>query len=127
MLQRSPGPISPTPRARRVLWAITMLDVMAATWMMTSGDWLDYQSRVSAVVTLGGRHQVVFWLAVAAFAILAGVATLTGGFTTLSRIQLGALAFAGVLSVLANAGVISVVGLVVGVVMLVAIVVRAFF
>jgi hypothetical protein len=118
--------MSPTPRARRVLWAITVLDVMAATWMHTAGDWLDHQSRVSAVITLGGHHRVVFWLAVLAFAILAVLATLTGGFATISRIQLGALAFAGVLSVLALAGIISVIGLVVGVVLLVAIVVRAF-
>jgi hypothetical protein len=126
MLQRSPAPISPTPRARRVLWGITMLDVMAATWMLTAGDWLDHQSRVSAVVTLGGHHLVVFWLAVFAFAILAVVAPLTGGFALVNRVHVGALSIAGVFSVVALAGIVSVVGLVVGVVLLVAIIGRAF-
>jgi hypothetical protein len=119
--------MSPTPRARRVLWVIVMLDVMAATWMLTAGDWLDHQSRVSAVVTLGGHHLVVFWLAVLAFAILALLAPFTGGFASVTRTQLGALAFAGVVSVVALAGIVSVVGLVVGVVLLVAIIGRAFF
>jgi hypothetical protein len=119
--------MSPTPRARRLLWVIAMLDVMAATWMLTAGDWLDHQSRVSAVVTLGGHHLVVFWLAVLAFAILALLAPFTGGFASVTRTQLGALAFAGVVSVVALAGIVSVVGLVVGVVLLVAIIGRAFF
>jgi hypothetical protein len=125
VLQRSSGPVSPTPRAKRVLWAVTTLDVMAATWMITAGDWLDHQSRVSAVVTLGGHHLVVFWLAVLAFAILAVLAPLTGGFVTVTRIELGVLAFAGVVSVVALAGILSAVGLAVGVVLLVAILGRA--
>jgi hypothetical protein len=126
VLQRSPRPpVSPTPRAKRLLWAVAMLDVMAAVWMGTTGDWLDHQSRVSAVITLGGNHLLVFWLAVVAFAILAVLAPFTGGFATLNRVQLGALAGAGVISVVALAGVISVVGLVVGVVLLVAILGRA--
>jgi hypothetical protein len=127
VLQRSPGPVSPTPRAKRMLWAVATLDVMAATWMITAGDWLDRQSRVSAVVTLGGHHLVVFWLAVLAFAILALLAPFTGGFASVTRTQLGALALAGVVSVVALAGIVSVVGLVVGVVLLVAIIGRAFF
>jgi hypothetical protein len=125
VLQRSPGPVSPTPRAKRMLWAVATLDVMAATWMITAGDWLDRQSRVSAVVTLGGHHLVVFWLAVLAFAILAVVAPLTGGFATLAGVELGALSIAGVVSVVALAGILSVVGLVVGVVLLVAVLGRA--
>ena len=125
MLQRSPAPMSPTPRARRLLWAVTMLDVMAATWMLTAGDWLDHRSRVTAVVTLGGHHLVVFWLSVLSFAVLAVLAPLTGGFASVNRVHVAALSIAGVGSVVALAGLVSVVGLVVGVVLLVAILGRA--
>ena len=70
MFQRSPAePVSPTPRAKRLLWAVLTLDVMAATWMIAAGDWLDHGSRVTAVITLGGHHLVVFSLAALAFAI----------------------------------------------------------
>jgi hypothetical protein len=77
MLQRrtaADAQVSVPGRARRLLWAMTTLNVMAASWMIAAGDWLDHQSRVSAVVTLGGHHLVVLWLAVGAFAILAVLA-----------------------------------------------------
>jgi hypothetical protein len=108
-----------------VLWALATLDVMAAVWTVSAGDWLDHQSRVSAAVTLGGHHLVVLWLAVAAFAILAVVAPTSGGFAVVSRVQLAALSVAGAASVVALAGILSVVGLVVGVVLLFALVARA--
>ena len=65
-------------RYQLVLWALVALDVMVAAWMLAGGEWLD--SRMS-VVTLGGHHLVVLWLAVSGFALLAGMALLTGGFT----------------------------------------------
>ena len=122
MFRRVPEPVSPSPRAKRVLWALATLDVMAAVWMLTAGEWLDHRS---AVMTLGGHHLVVFWLAVLAFAILAVVAPLTGGFATVGWIALAALSIAGVVSVVALAGMLSVVGLVVGVVLLVGFLGRA--
>ena len=126
VLQRVPDTeVSLPPRTRRAFWAVAALDVMAAAWMLSAGDWLDRQSRVSAVVTLGGHHLVVLGLAGFAFAILAVLAPLTAGFSVANRPQLAALAVAGVASTIALAGVLSVVALVVGVALLVAIVGRA--
>jgi hypothetical protein len=127
VLQRATGTRSElSPRARRLLWLVAALNVMAASWTATAGDWLDHQSRVSAVVTLGGHHLVVLWLAVLAFMILAAVAVCTGGFAAVNRVQRVALAVAGIVSVVALAGIVSVVGLVVGVVLLAAVIGRAF-
>ena len=122
MFQRAPEPVSPSPRAKRVLWALATLDVMAAVWMLTAGEWIDHRS---PVMTLGGHHLVVVWLAVLAFATLAVVAPLTGGFATVGRIALAALSIAGVVSVVALTGMLSVVGLVVGVALLVGLLGRA--
>ena len=128
MLQRDPGldtHLSLPDRARRLPWALAGLDVMAAAWMISAGDWLDRQSRVTAVITLGGHHLVVLWLAVLGFGILAVLAPLTGGFAQLNRAQLVALSIAGVISVVAVAGIASVAALVVGTVLLVALLGRA--
>jgi hypothetical protein len=119
--QQVPLPI----RARRLLWVIATADVMAASWMIAAGDWLDHQSRVSSVVTLGGHHVVVLWLALLGFGILAVLAPLTNGFATMNRIQLAALSIAGVASVMALAGILSVAALIVGVTALVAMTGRA--
>lgn len=126
MLQQKPDThVSLPDRARRLPWALAGLDVMAAAWMISAGDWLDRQSRVTAVITLGGHHLVVLWLAVLGFGILAVLAPLTGGFAELNRLQLVALSIAGVTSVVAVAGVASVAALVVGSVVLVALLGRA--
>jgi hypothetical protein len=128
VLQRDPGTethVSLPDRARRLPWALAAFDVMAAAWMIAAGDWLDQTSRVTSVVTLGGHHLVVLWLAVLGFAILAVLAPLTGGFAELNRIQVVALSVAGVVSVVAVAGVASVAALVVGSVLLVALLGRA--
>jgi hypothetical protein len=128
VLQRDPGldaRVSLPDRARRLPWLLAGLDVMAAAWMISAGDWLDHQSRISAVITLGGHHLVVLSLAVFGFCILAVLAPLTGGFAALNRLQLVALSIAGVVSVVAVAGVASVVALVVGAVVLVALLGRA--
>jgi hypothetical protein len=119
--QQVPLPI----RARRLLWAVVTLDVMAASWMIAAGDWLDRYSRVTAVVTLGGHHIVVLWLALIGFAILAVLAPMTNGFAEANRVQLVALSIAGVASVAAFAGMISVAALVAGVAGVIAIIGRA--
>ena len=126
MLQQNPDTqVSLPDRARRLPWLLAGGDVMAASWMISAGDWLDRASRVTSVVTLGGHHLVVLWLAVLGFGILAVLAPLTGGFAELNRIHLVALSVAGVVSVVAVAGVASVAALVVGSVLLVALLGRA--
>ncbi len=128
MLQRDPGTdthVELPDRARRLPWLLVAVDVMTAAWMIAAGDWLDRASRVTSVITLGGHHHVVLWLAVAGFAILAVLAPLTGGFAELNRVQVVVLSIAGVVSVVAVAGVASVAALVVGSVLLVALLGRA--
>ncbi len=126
MLQQKPDTqLSLPDRARRLPWALAGLDVMAASWMVSAGDWLDRASRVTSVITLGGHHLVVLWLAVLGFGILAVLAPLTGGFAELNRVQLVALSVAGVLSMVAVAGIASIAVLVVGTVLLVALLGRA--
>lgn len=63
-------------RRQLALWLIAVLDVMSVAWVLSAGDWLD---RTAAVITLGGHHLVVLWLAVAGVALLGGVALLTYG------------------------------------------------
>jgi hypothetical protein len=126
VLQQKPGTRLVLPdRARRRLWALAGVDVMAASWMISAGDWLDRASRVTSVITLGGHHLVVLWLAVLGFGILAVLAPLTGGFAELNRIRLVALSVAGVVSVVAVAGIVSVAALVAGLALVVALVGRA--
>ena len=126
MLQQKPGTRLVLPdRARRLPWLLAGVDVMAASWMISAGDWLDRASRVTSVITLGGHHLVVLWLAVLGFGILAVLAPLTGGFAELNRIHLVALSVAGVVSVVAVAGIVSVAALVAGLALVVALVGRA--
>ena len=90
-----------------MLWALVVLDVMAVAWMLSAGDWLDHASPVTAVVTLGGHHVVVLWLAVAGFALLGGMALLTGGFAMARRGQVPFVVLSALVSVVALAGVLS--------------------
>lgn len=124
MLQRDPR-VSLPDRARRLPWVLAGIDVMAAAWMIAAGDWLDQASRVTSVITLGGHHLVVLWLAMLGFGILAVLAPLSGGFSDLNRVHVVALSVAGVVSVVAVAGIASVAALVVGTVLLVAMLGRA--
>lgn len=124
MLQQDPR-LSLPDRTRRLPWMLAGVDVMAAAWMIAAGDWLDQASRVTSVITLGGHHLVVLWLAMLGFGILAVLAPLTGGFAELNRIHVVALSVAGVISVVAVAGIASVAALVVGTVLLVAMLGRA--
>ena len=77
------------------------------------------------MITLGGHHLVVLWLAMLGFGILAVLAPLSGGFSDLNRVHVVALSVAGVVSVVAVAGIASVAALVTGVAFLVALVGRA--
>jgi hypothetical protein len=124
---REPDSLSPVPSGtRRGLWKLALANVAAAAWMCAAGDWLDNTSRVLSVITLGGHHLLVFWLAAAGFGILAAAAPMTGGFAEVTRFQAVLIAVAGTMSVVALAGVISVVALIVGVVLLIALLGKAF-
>jgi hypothetical protein len=104
-----PRPRAPlTIGARRWLWVLLTLDVMVSALMVSAGDWLDTASRLTAVVTLGGHHWIVLTLAVIGFALLAGLATATRGYAEVSDVHGMAAAFAGVLSIVALAGVLAV-------------------
>jgi hypothetical protein len=107
-------------RSRRWLWTVTVLDVTAVAWMLAAGDWFDTTSRVTSVVTLGGHHLIVLWLAVVGFAVLASAAVLTGGFAEADQLEWVLLATGCAVSVVALGGALSVVALVVGVTCLIA-------
>ena len=79
-----------------------------------------------SVVTLGGHHLVVLWLAVSGFAVLAGMALLTGGFAVARRWHLPLVVLAALVSVVALAGVLSVLLLLVLVVLLLTLLGAAF-
>lgn len=101
------------PHGERI-WGLAVLDVMAGAWMAAAGSWLDQASRFTAVITLGGHHKIALGLAVVSFAILAVLAVTTEGFSRSSAVEMAFLSVAGVLTVVALAGLLSVVLLVVG-------------
>lgn len=113
VLQKAPrwgtATIGPVPdRARLVLWALAMLDVMTVAWMLSMGDWLDRFSSITAVVTLGGHHLIVLWLAAAGFVTLALLTVLTGALAVVRRIHVPFLVLSALASAVAAAGVASV-------------------
>ena len=127
VLQKAPrwgtAIVGPIPdKARILLWVLALLDVMTVAWMLSAGDWLDRSSSVTAVITLGGNHLIVLWLAVAGFAILALMTVLTGALTVVQRIHVPFLVLGALTSAVALGGVASVTLLVVGGVVLIAIV-----
>lgn len=119
---RNPVP----PGSRRWLWTLALLDVMAVAWMLAAGEWFDTTSRATSVVTLGGHHLVVLWLAVAGLTIFGVTAILTAGFTDATQPELVLIAVAGAVSVVALGGALSLIALVVGALLLVALLGRAF-
>ena len=121
MFREKAGPIPG--RYQVALWALVALDVMVVAWMLAAGEWLD---GMMSVVTLGGHHLVVMWLAVSGFALLAGMALLTGGFTVARRWHLLLVVLSALVSVVALAGVLSVLLLVVLAVFLLALLGAAF-
>jgi hypothetical protein len=94
-------------RTSRRLWIVASLDMTAAAWMISIGDWLDKTSRVTAVLTLGGRHLVVLIMALVGFLMLAVAALLTEGFTSAGRLELTLITIACIISVVALAGALS--------------------
>jgi len=128
VLQKAPRqgvaePISIPGRTRLLLWGLVLGNVMVVAWMLAAGDGLD---RSASVVTLGGHHVVVLWLAVAGFALLGAMALLTGGFAVASRGQVPFVVLSALVSVVALAGVLSALLFVVIAVLLVTLLGAAF-
>jgi hypothetical protein len=114
-------------KIRLLLWMLAIADVMTVAWMLSAGEWLDRSSPVTAVVTLGGHHRVVLWLAVAGFASLALLTVLTEALTVVRRIHVPFIVVSALASAAALSGMLSIVLLVVGAVMLTALVGGALF
>ena len=108
--QQQPTKIALSERTARRLWVVAVLDMMAIAWMIAAGDWLDQRtSRFAEVMTLGGHHLLVLILAAVGFVMLAGLAVLTDGFTSASRPEKALLTIACTISVVALAGALSAV------------------
>jgi hypothetical protein len=114
------------PRTRRGLWMLATADVMAAVWMITAGEWFSTASTLTSVITLGGHQWLVLSLAGTGFLLLAAMAPMTGGFVEVDRAQAVLIAVAGAVSAAALAGVASIVGLIVGTVLLASLLGKAF-
>lgn len=68
-----------------VVWSLVVADLATAAWMLAAGEWLDHASSILAVVTLGGHHVVVLWLAVVGFGTLGLLIVLAGAERTVGR------------------------------------------
>jgi hypothetical protein len=123
MLRKVPSSMALPGRFQLVLWVLAVLDVMVVAWMLSAGDWLD---RSAPVVTLGGHHVIVLWLAVAGFVLLGVMALLTGGFTVARRELVPFVVLSALVSVVALAGVLSAVLIVVLAVLLLTLLGAAF-
>jgi hypothetical protein len=105
---RQPSPrVALSERAARRLWIVAVLDMMTVAWMIAAGNWLDTTSKVTAVVSLGGHHRLVLLLAILGFVMLAGLALLTDGFTSAGKPELALMTIACMVSVVALAGALS--------------------
>ena len=105
---RQPTKITLSERTARRLWVVAVLDMMAVAWMIAAGDWLDQRtSGFAEVFTLGGHPRLVLILAAVGFVMLAGLAVLTDGFTSAGRLEIALLTIACTISVVALAGALS--------------------
>ncbi len=126
MLRKFPGGDQANARivlstgTRWLLWTTAAVDVMVAVWMAVVGDRLDPASPITRVITLGGHPLIVLGLALVGFALLAVLAPLTRGFAVATPWQLAVIPVAGLASVVALAGLLSVGGLAVGALLLIA-------
>jgi hypothetical protein len=121
MFREKAGPIPG--RYQLVLWALAALDVMVVAWMLAAGEWLD--GRMS-VVTLGGHHLVVLWLAVSGLRAARGNGPADRWVRGRRRWHLLVVVLSALVSVVALAGVLSVLLLVVLAVFLLALLGAAF-
>jgi hypothetical protein len=129
VLQKVPLGTTPTPIApagRRSLWALLAFDVVTAAWMLALGDWFDRASGVTSVVTLGGHHQIVFWLSVCSFVGLLVAAVMSDGFTAADGLTRALTAIAGGVAVVATGGLLAFLAFLGGGVLLASMLGRAF-
>jgi hypothetical protein len=106
--RQQPTKVTLSERTARRLWVVAVLDMMAVAWMIAAGDWLDQKtSEFVEVITLGGHPRLVLILAAVGFVMLAGLAVLTDGFTSASRLEIALLTIACTISVVALAGALS--------------------
>lgn len=125
-LHGSGANVQPVPVGTRcLLWAVAGLDVMAVVWMLRTGEWLDTANPVLSILTLGGHHWVVFGLALAGFLLLAALAPITHGFVRTNKLQRILLPIAGLVSVIASAGLLSVIAVGMGALVVVAVLLGA--
>jgi drug/metabolite transporter (DMT)-like permease len=99
-------------RTARRLWIVAVLDMIGVAWMIAAGNWFDQTSKLTAVIALGGHHELVLILALTGFVMLAGLALLTDGFTSANRLELALIIIACVISIAALAGALSAILLV---------------
>jgi hypothetical protein len=102
-----PKPLSE--RTRKKLWMLLVLDIVAVPWMLTFGSWFDETSKLTSVATFGGHHGLVLALAILGFVMLTGLALSTDWFNETHGLDRALTVVASVISILAVAGVLSVV------------------
>lgn len=100
-------------RASTLLWLTMALDMMLAALLIGARSILDQPSTFTAVVTLGGHPQLVLGLALGAFGLLAVLAVTMDGFASATRVQVGLACFGCAVSIVALAGALIAVLLVV--------------
>ena len=83
------------------------LDMMLGATLIAAKPLLDRPSTVTAVVTLGGHPQLVLGLALGAFVLLAALSVAMDGFVSATRVQLGFACFGCAVSIVALAGALS--------------------
>jgi hypothetical protein len=129
MLRPGPEPrrVALSQRASRRLWVVAVLDMTAVAWMIAIGDWLDKTSRLTAVITLGGHHLLVLFLALVGFLMLAAAALLTDGFTSAGKLGITLITIACLISVIALAGALSLILLLAAAALLLGFVARLLF
>ena len=114
---RSGAGETPLPTTTRALcWTAFVLDVILVVYMLRMGSTLD-ASPVFSMITLGGHHRIVCGLAVAGMLLLAVLAPWTQGFAQVDRLQRVLVPVAGLLSLSALAGLLSLVAFVAGAVL----------
>jgi hypothetical protein len=107
MLTPQPTRVVLSERTARRLWTVALLDMVMVAWMIAAGNWFDQTSKLTAVITLGGHHKLVMLLALAGFAMLAGLALFTDGFTSSNKLEWALIIIACIVSIVALAGALS--------------------
>ena len=125
--REKPARIALSERAARRLWVVAILDLVVVAWMIAAGSWLDRASSVTTVMTLGGRHWLVLAMASGGLVLLVGLAIATQGFTSATRLQQALITLACAISVVALAGALSTVLLMITAALVLGLVLRPIF